>query len=159
MDIKILVDEFKFKVRVSAIFIRNKKVLVNKYGMDSYCLPGGYVEVGENSKDAMIRELKEELNLDFNIISFAGIVENFFENLKGEKTHGIDFYYYVELKNDDDYHLIDYDFIELDKGKIVHHHFSWLELEKLNEFKLYPLKIRNVIQEKEKAFHFIINDL
>ena len=78
MDIKILGDQFKFKYRVSAIFIRDNKLLVNKYDEDSYCLPGGYVEIGETSENAMLRELKEELNLNFEIVNFAGITENFF---------------------------------------------------------------------------------
>lgn len=63
MDIKILGNDLKFKYRVSAIFIRDNKLLVNKYDENSYCLPGGYVEIGETSMEAMLRELKEELNL------------------------------------------------------------------------------------------------
>ena len=85
MDIKILGNDLKFKYRVSAIFIRDNKLLVNKYDENSYCLPGGYVEIGETSMEAMLRELKEELNLDFDIINFAGVMENFFTNLKGQK--------------------------------------------------------------------------
>lgn len=76
MDIKILGNDLKFKYRVSAIFIRDNKLLVNKYDENSYCLPGGYVEIGETSMEAMLRELKEELNLDFDIINFAGVKKN-----------------------------------------------------------------------------------
>ena len=77
MDIKILGNDLKFKYRVSAIFIRDNKLLVNKYDENSYCLPGGYVEIGETSMEAMLRELKEELNLDFDIINFAGVIKTF----------------------------------------------------------------------------------
>ena len=94
MDIKLLNNQLKFKYRVSAIFVRNNKLLVSQYGDAAYCLPGGYVELGETSEEAMLRELKEELNLDFEILTFAGIIENFFVNFKEQRTHSIDFYYY-----------------------------------------------------------------
>ena len=158
MDIKILGKDLKFKYRVSAIFIRDNKLLVNKYDENSYCLPGGYVEIGETSMEAMLRELKEELNLDFDIINFAGVMENFFTNLKGQKTHGLDFYYYVKLKNDNDFQLIDYNRIEIDKGNIVQHQFSWIELDKLMSSKILPLEIRKIIKESEISFHMIINN-
>ena len=95
MDIKIMNGDYKFKVRVSGIFIFNNKILVNKYDENSYCLPGGTVEIGETSEEAILRELKEEINLNFKINSFMGITENFFTNFKKQKTHGIDFYYRV----------------------------------------------------------------
>ena len=157
MDIKILGNDLKFKYRVSAIFIRDNKLLVNKYEENSYCLPGGYVEIGETSMEAMLRELKEELNLDFDIINFAGVMENFFTNLKGQKTHGLDFYYYVKLKNDNDFQLIDYNRIEIDKGNIVQHQFSWIELDKLMSSKILPLEIRKIIKESKISFHMIRN--
>ena len=157
MDIKIVGNQFKFKYRVSGIFIRDNKLLVNKYDKDSYCLPGGYVEIGETSEEAMLRELKEELNLNFEIVNFAGITENFFKNLKGQKTHGLDFYYYVKLKDDRDYQLIDYNRIENDKGTIVKHKFSWIDVNKLNDIKLLPLEVREKIKKAELNFHIVIS--
>lgn len=159
MDIKILSDQMKFKYRVSAIFIRDNKLLVNKYDDNSYCLPGGSVEIGETSKEAILRELKEEINLNFEILSFAGIAENFFTNLKGQKTHSIDFYYYVKLVDDKDYEFIDYNRIENDKGRIVEHKFSWININKLNEIQLLPLEVRDKIKSSELNFHIIINDI
>lgn len=150
--------KIKFKYRVSAIFLHENRLLVNKYSEDTYCLPGGYVEIGETSEEGMLRELKEELNLDFEIIAFAGVAENFFTNLKNQKTHGIDFYYYVKLKNDKDYQFIDYNRVEYDKGKIVTHSFRWIDINKLINFKLLPLEIKNEIKKKKTNFHIIIND-
>ncbi|HIC09489.1 MAG TPA: NUDIX hydrolase [Aquificales bacterium] len=36
-------------------------------------LPGGFVEVGETVEEAVVREIKEEVNLDFNIEKILGI--------------------------------------------------------------------------------------
>ena len=85
MDIKIKTDDLKFKFRVSAVFIHDGKLLVDKYRTEeSYCLPGGYVNLGETSSEGMIREIKEETNLDFKVVKFMGIIENFFTNFDKE---------------------------------------------------------------------------
>ena len=89
MDIKLIIDDYKFKVRVSGILIVNNKLLTTKYGVDKYCLPGGYVEIGETSSEAIKRELEEELQVEINVDKFLGIAENFFVNFKKEKTHGL----------------------------------------------------------------------
>ena len=36
-------------------------------------LPGGFVEVGETVEEAVVREIKEEVNLDFNIERILGV--------------------------------------------------------------------------------------
>ncbi len=159
MDVKIIGENYKFKFRVSGVFIYNNKILVNKYGEDSYCLPGGYVEIGENSEEAILRELKEEINLDFNISSFLGITENFFVNLRSQKTHGIDFYYRVNLNDENDYEKIDYNRIENDKGGIIQHHFKWIDLSELEKYNLLPSCIKNEIKENNKVFHIVVNDI
>ncbi len=158
MDIKIINENFKFKVRVSGIFIFNNKILVNKYDENSYCLPGGTVELGETSEEAILRELKEEINLNFKINTFAGIVENFFTNFKNQKTHGIDFYYKVNLVNNNDYNKIDYNRVENDKDVIVQHHFKWIDMDMLKECNLLPSVVKNEIINDSKLFHIIVKE-
>lgn len=38
-----------------------------------YSLPGGHLEDGETYEDAVIREVKEEMNIDVKIIDYVGI--------------------------------------------------------------------------------------
>ena len=40
----------------------------NKYGGDVWDLPGGLMDQEENEKDTLIREVKEELNVDIKIL-------------------------------------------------------------------------------------------
>ena len=157
MDIKIYKDDLKFKLRVTAIFIYDNCLFVDKYTEDSYILPGGYVEIGESSEDAILRELKEETGLDFNVISFAGVAENFYINSKGQKTHGIDFYYFVNL-SDEQVNNLNMDYIESDKGRVIKHNFKWLNLNEINNYNVLPDIIKNILNENIKTFHYIIND-
>lgn len=158
MDVRIKTDDIKFKFRVSGIIIEDDKVLLEKYNKDSYCLPGGYVNIGETSEEAICRELKEELQFDFVLDEFLGVAENFFTNFKGDKTHGIDFYYKASFKNKSDINNIEYDYIEDDHGIIVKHDLKWFSFDELKDIDLRPKKIKSAILNNTKKFHYIIND-
>ena len=60
-DIIFKTENYVFSYRVAGILIHNGKVLLQKPTNDTgYAYPGGQVELGETSKDTVIREFKEE---------------------------------------------------------------------------------------------------
>ena len=101
-----------------AIIIENNKLLVffrrklkdGKY-ITYYAIPGGHVEDDETYEETVIRELKEEMNLDIEIISYLGELEAY---------NQIEYYYHakivggmlqfggeeLERNNDDNYYEI-----------------------------------------------------
>lgn len=157
MDIKLFSNGLKFKYRVAGIIVNNNKVLVNKYDKDRFCLPGGYVEVGETSLEAIKREIKEELQININDAEYIGIIENFFTNFKGDKTHGLEFYYKINV-SDGEIKNIDMNYIENDKGTTVKHNFKWIPINELNLYNIVPSQINNIIQNNENNFHYIVKD-
>lgn len=52
----------------TALIIKNRKLLVlkKKKNKSHFILPGGKINEDENNEDALIRELKEELNISIN---------------------------------------------------------------------------------------------
>ena len=52
------------------VFFRRK--LVNNKMITYYALPGGHVEGNETLEETVIRELKEEMNLDIEILGYLG---------------------------------------------------------------------------------------
>ena len=57
-------EKIKFEV-VAGIIIKDRKVLMcRSHGKELYYLPGGKLEAGETEIDAIIRECKEEINID-----------------------------------------------------------------------------------------------
>ena len=57
------------RLTVGAIIEKDGKILLAKRNhepfKDYWYLPGGHVEIGETAEQAIIREVKEETNLDF----------------------------------------------------------------------------------------------
>lgn len=155
-DIKISNNNNKFKFRVSGILIVDNKVLIVKINNnDFYCLPGGHVELMENTKDAIIREFKEETNIRVKIDRLLYVTENFFEGNLG-KFHELGFYYL--LVPQDKVILKDYQVIEKDKDGDMKLDFKWIAIEKLNNFKPEFLKNELRFLDKECKHIIISND-
>ena len=76
-----------------------------------YAIPGGHVEYGESCEDTVIRELKEEMNLDIEIIEYLGnlIVDNQEENYFYAKIIGGELQFggeELERNNENNYYEI-----------------------------------------------------
>ena len=61
------------RTRAQALIIENGSILLAKHHdltIDEiyWCLPGGGVEAGETPEEAVVRELKEETNLDIRVV-------------------------------------------------------------------------------------------
>lgn len=129
----------KFKYRVNGIVIHNNKILTIKMKNNiSYCLPGGHVELGEDTHTAILREMLEELDTPVSIDKEIAIVENFYMDKKGLQTHELSFYYIVNPENFDKISFQNYEKMENDKGEIKVHNFDWLEIDSLNKYDFRP---------------------
>lgn len=101
-----MTERVKFNASVSFLLEKDGKFLLY-YRTDGYfkdgwwVLPAGHIEAGETATQTVIREAKEELNIDIDAkdVSFGHIVHN----LVGENKR-MDFYFVVkafkgEIKN------------------------------------------------------------
>jgi ADP-ribose pyrophosphatase YjhB (NUDIX family) len=65
--------------RARAVIIKNKKILLMgriKNGHKYFVFPGGGVEKNENTKSALIREIKEEFNIEVKIEKLLFKIKN-----------------------------------------------------------------------------------
>lgn len=63
-------EKKRTRVRVAAIIVRKDKILLAKHereGVGYWVLPGGGVDYGETAEEALVRELKEEADLDIRV--------------------------------------------------------------------------------------------
>lgn len=73
------------EIKVVAAIIKNEdKILATKRGYGEFIniweFPGGKIEPGETKKQAIVREIKEELNIEINVDKFALDIEYQYPN-------------------------------------------------------------------------------
>lgn len=122
-----------FNLRVYGIIINSKdEVLVSderRHGSSFTKFPGGGLEWGEGQRETLVRELKEEMNLDAQIGDLFYVNDFFQKSAFHESDQLISFYYIVSK--------IDYDAIP-----VSDHHvplteegekFRWIQRTHLHE--------------------------
>ena len=141
MDIKFEKDDFKFNVRSSCI-IKDKEhkniILTNMRAVkdhEAFILPGGRLEVLENSYEAICRELEEELGikLEYQLIS---IEENI---VKDNKFHMLEFVFYAEIESFDIVKTLDDGW---DKFKIM-------DISKIDDVDIRPKTVKKLIKQEK----------
>ena len=91
MDLKIKTEAEEFHVRTCGIIKQENKFLIMRVNKTPYYhIPGGHIEIGEDSKQAVIREIKEEIGCDVKEAKLFSIEENFWTR-NNKKCHGIEF--------------------------------------------------------------------
>lgn len=91
-------------VGVGAIIIRKGEILLEKRkndpGRGKWSIPGGLVELGESLEQAVIREVKEETNLEVENPELVDVVDNAELDASGQiKYHFVIVDYFVKLKD------------------------------------------------------------
>jgi len=87
----------RFNYRVAAIIVADGHVLICREDDDDYAmLPGGRVELGEDSRLSLTREIAEEIALPAEIGPMLGTSESFYRR-EGEDFHELGFFYTVTL--------------------------------------------------------------
>ena len=75
------------RVGVGAVVLRDQQVLLVRRGgqpsAGKWSLPGGLVELGETTEDAILRELVEECGLRARLAGIAGVVNRVVRDAEG----------------------------------------------------------------------------
>lgn len=110
------------RVRVAGILIENDKILLIEHSKNEkkyWLIPGGGVEWGESTKEALIREYKEETNLDIDVEKFLFLSETIAPD---KQKHVINLYFQVrllencsEMQLGDESNLVDLKFVSKDE--------------------------------------------
>lgn len=90
----------KFNIRVYGLLVQNDKVLITdeiRHGKKMTKFPGGGLEFGEGTKEGLLREFKEELNVKIKIGDLFYINDFFQISSFNSKEQLLSIYYFVEL--------------------------------------------------------------
>lgn len=144
MDITFKTEEGIFNYRVCAIIVNDGKILAMKDERSPYYyLPGGRVHMNETAENAVIRELKEELDIEAEIIRPLWLSQSYFdEDVTKQKFHELCLYFLVDisktglLQKGDGFTLTE---------RHHTHNFKWIKFECLENEYIYPLFIKKDI--------------
>lgn len=149
MNIDFEKNDYRFNARAAAIILNEQKdkILLFKIedGRDYFLLPGGRIELYEDSLTAIKREIMEELGYDIDF-TFCSIQENFVIK-KNVKITQYSFCYKGIYKGT----------ISIDKFVCKDNnsqYFYWIDIEQLNNYKVYPESTIKLINS-EKLEHII----
>ena len=123
-----------------------KLLLCRAKGGETTYLPGGHIEFGETGRQALVREVREELGVDSKAGAFLGVVENSF--LQHGKPHAeINLVYELEIGSDGASNGLpplksQEDWIE----------FEWRALDRLGEANLLPETFRSLSRWPDVRF-------
>lgn len=123
----------KFELCVRVVIQQNGKILVcrNKE-KNYYFFPGGHIKFGESAKEALERELKEELYISIKTISFIGAIENVFKE-EGKRHHELNLVFNVETAKVED------------RSKEDHIDFVFFDTKRFTKEIIFPFKLRDNI--------------
>lgn len=125
------------------VCVRNGKILLcrAKGGTSAY-LPGGHIEFGETGREALVREVLEELGIEARTGRFMGALENSFLQ-HGHRHAEINLVYELILDDcaADVPHACE-DWIE----------FEWISLDSLDAANLLPTAFRALSGWPDVAF-------
>jgi len=159
-------DSNVFVYRVAGIAIFDNKLLVHRsINDDFWSLPGGRCEMFEISKNTLIREMKEEIGVDVEVIRPLYFVENFF-HFEEKDFHELSIFYLMKFPlssklvfETETFKGIEQDLTENDiyDGVGLELIFKWVNINEIDNLRLYPLFLRKSLKNIKSFPEHIIN--
>ena len=118
---------------VAAVIVKDESILATQRGYGEFKgkweFPGGKIQDNETKEEALIREIKEELNADINVEKYLTTVEYDYPNF-----HLIMHTYICSLNNN-------VEFVYHNSGELEHENMVWLDEEDLELLDWLPADI------------------
>jgi ADP-ribose pyrophosphatase YjhB (NUDIX family) len=150
-------DGTRFHYCVDGVCIHQEHVLLCRAGQSDYWFtPGGRVELGETSQQALSREMQEELGEDVAVGRLLWIVENLFL-MGAEPTHELALMYAITLPPTSPFLDLAHERVTMDAGTTLT--LRWFPLATLAEVELRPAFLRSAFQQlPEQTTHVVCDE-
>lgn len=152
MDATFYLESAVFNYRVAAVIEINGHVLIHKQVKDQHwALPGGRVELMEDSQTSIIREIKEELGYEVQVDRLLWFTENFFI-YNSKNYHEIGLYYKV-LLIDENFSFTTEPFYGEEGDRLI---YQWVPIDQLENILLFPEFLRKSLAEIPLTAQYLI---
>lgn len=146
-----------FNYRVVGIAVAENSVLLHQAeSEDFWTFPGGRAEFGETAEQTLIREMREELDIEIEVVRLLWFVENFF-TYAGKRYHEIALYFLMRLPTACKYLFDPGPFYGEEEGiKLI---FRWFERQPdvLSSLPLLPSFLQTALQELPQSVQHVIH--
>lgn len=141
MDLTFPMPEGVFNVRACAVIIDRGRMLAMRDERSPYFyLPGGRIRLHETAEAAVLREVREELDVDAVIVRPLWLCQGFFtEDVSRQRYHELCLYYLMDVSATD---LPARERFTRREGRHTHV-FEWLTFDQVRDAYLYPLFIKS----------------
>ena len=132
-------EEVRPRIRVAGILVENNKILLiqhHKNNKKYWLIPGGGNDWGETTKQALVREYKEETNLDIEVDEFLFFSETISPN---KERHVLNLFFKVHRNNKND------DNIQLGNEEVLTD-LKFITKDELKSITIYPNIKENLLK-------------
>ncbi|MFB6467829.1 NUDIX domain-containing protein [Cytobacillus sp. Hz8] len=141
------IDEIKAGIAV-IIFNEKKQVLLQKRAdVGLWGIPSGHIEIGETVSEAAIREVKEETNLEIEIIKLIGVysepASQVFNYPNGKTVHFITTCFLAEVKGGN---------LKCNSNESLDLRYFGLEELPHNLLSMHPSWLKDALSKRKMAF-------
>ena len=127
----------EIKLLVRAVIEDNGRFLIaHTKGASNTYLPGGHVEAGESLKHALVRELKEELGIEVELVRYLGAIEHSWEDA-ADDNHEIGHFFQVTSSGTSA--------DQSPRSLEEHIEFTWLTPSEFDKQNLQPAPLRQLL--------------
>lgn len=151
MDVTFQTKEGRLNYRACAVILQGDAILAMRDERSPYYyLPGGRVRLHETAEAAVLREIREELGVDAEIVRPLWMNQSFFtEDVSGERYHELCVYFLTDITKTG---LLSCgtQFTRREQGRL--HRFEWLPFAQLEDAYFYPLFIKRAVFHLPEQF-------
>jgi len=145
----------KHELIARGVIIQDNAILCNrgrnaKTGEEYYALPGGHIDPGESSREAVIRELQEELQVSVAVGGMLFVSESVYpgRHENDGRRHEIVLYFQANLESE----------LREQDGKILSpeadKNFRWLALSEIEKSNVLPRSIKQFLLNNDARYGF-----
>ena len=142
-DVAIASDHLNY--RVVGVCVHDGHVLLHREEKDDFwVMPGGRPHLFESSRDALVREMDEEIATRVEVLRLLWVTENFF-TYAGDPIHEIAFYFLMSLPRDSPFRDVGTDFTGTEGNVTLL--FHWFRIDEIEGVRLLPSFLRSALRD------------